>query len=71
MTQPPDYRRRRAAVGALALLMLVIAQRETPVLGSVSLSIGDGHAPRVAAELAPHLATIATGLAEVGALLTR
>lgn len=71
MTPSPDFRRRRFAVGSLALLLMVIAQRETPLVGSFAISFGDGPAPLVDGKLAPHLAALACQLAELGHLLIR
>ena len=71
MTQPPDYRRRRIAVAMAAAALLVVAQRETPTLGTVSISLDETRAPRVDARLAPPLDAVAAVLAQVIVTLAR
>ncbi len=59
MDQQPNYRRRRAAVAAAALALLVLANRDEPTFGTLSIAFDGGHAPRIDAALAPPLDALA------------
>lgn len=70
MTQPPDLRRRRAVIGGLALLLLAMAQRETPMIGTLTIR-ADAHLPRVTADVAPALRPLAAAVVFLGEYLVR
>ncbi|WP_277981979.1 hypothetical protein [Sphingomonas phyllosphaerae] len=71
MTQPPDLRRRRAVIGGLALLLLAMAQRETPVIGTLTIRADAAHLPRVTADVAPALRPLAAAVVLLGEYLVR
>ncbi|MGK6325013.1 hypothetical protein ACMGDM_18265 [Sphingomonas sp. DT-51] len=71
MSMPPDLGRRRVVIGALALLLLAMAQRETPLIGSVTISTDGAHAPVVSAVAAPMLRSVAAVAMRLGELLVR
>jgi hypothetical protein len=71
MTQPPDLRRRRAVIGGLALLLLAMAQRETPMIGTLTIHADGAHLPRVSADVAPALRPLAAAVVLLGEYLVR
>ncbi|MBW6526915.1 hypothetical protein KZ813_08710 [Sphingomonas sp. RHCKR7] len=71
MSQPPDLRRRRAVIGGLALLLLAMAQRETPLIGSITIHAEGAHLPRVSADVAPALRPLAAAVVLLGDYLVR
>jgi hypothetical protein len=71
MPQPPDLRRRRAVIGGLALLLLAMAQRETPTFGTLTISADGMHVPQVSAVAAPALRPVVAAVTALGGLLLR
>lgn len=69
MPQPPDYRRRRAAVVALGALMLVCAGHSTPMIGTLSISIDDRLTAQVDADWTPLVAQAIAGAGQAGAVI--
>jgi hypothetical protein len=69
MPQPPDYRRRRAAVIALGALMLVCAGHRTPVIGTLSISVDDRLTAQVDADFAPPIALAIAGVGQAATLI--
>lgn len=68
MPPSPDYRRRRAAVIAVAAMMLVSAGHRTPMIGTLSISIDD-KAAQIDADWAPPVALAIAGVAHVTAAI--
>jgi hypothetical protein len=71
MTQPPDLRRRRAVIGGLGLLLLAMAQRETPMIGTLTIRSDGAHWPQVSATAAPALRPLAAVMVLLGEYLVR
>ncbi len=71
MPQPPDYRRRRAAMVALGALMLVCAGDRTPMIGTLSISIDDRLTAQVDADWALAIAGVGQAAAVIGTLFQR
>ncbi|MBY0300764.1 hypothetical protein [Sphingomonas ginsenosidimutans] len=71
MNRQPDYRRRRIVVAAMALGLLALSQREMPVIGTISIDVDAGHAPQIAATLAPPLDRVAMVMIDIGGRLIR
>lgn len=69
MPQPPDYRRRRAAVVALGALMLVCAGHRTPMIGTLSISIDDRLSAQVDADWTPPVALAIAGVGQAAAVI--
>lgn len=69
MTQPPDYRRRRAAFVALGALMLVCAGDRTPMIGTLSISIDDRLTAQVDADWTPPVALAIAGVGQAAAVI--
>lgn len=69
MPQPPDYRRRRAAMVALGALMLVCAGHRTPMIGTLSISIDDRLTAQVDADWAPPVALAIAGVGQAAAVI--
>ena len=72
MTPTPELRRRRLTLMLLAVSVLTVANgRDRPVIGTLSLSLDLGRAPRVEAALAPALAVVASVVADTVQRLIR
>lgn len=69
MPQPPDYRRRRAAVVALGALMLVCAGHRTPMIGTLSISIDDRLTAQVDADWTPPVAQAIAGAGQAATVI--
>ena len=71
MDRQPDYRRPRIVVAAMALGLLTLSQRETPVVGTISIDVDAAPAPQIAATLAPPLDRVAMVMIDIGGRLIR
>ncbi|MEH3102478.1 MAG: hypothetical protein PGN12_01045 [Sphingomonas phyllosphaerae] len=69
MPQPPDFRRRRAAVVALGALMLICAGDRTPMIGTLSITVDDRLIAQVDADWTPPVALAIAGVGQAAAVI--